>query len=133
MSDRTKNALKGIAVFALALGVGTVGLKLRYDASPEGKEVAAKQAQLDADQSAIRVAETLVEVRLREPDSAAFSAPKVVYIDGSEAVCGFVNARNGFGGMTGDQSFAVIDTEVFFMSDGPEASRKIAATCDASG
>ncbi|WIA54710.1 hypothetical protein N6H05_16810 [Sphingobium sp. WTD-1] len=133
MSNRTKNALKGIAVFALVLGIGTMGLKLLYDATPEGKEVVAKQARLDADKPAIRVAETLVKVRLREPDSAAFTGVKVVHMDGSEAVCGFVNARNGLGGMTGDQWFAVIDADVFFMSDGPEASRKVTATCGIFG
>ena len=63
MSNQTKNALKGIAVFALMLGVGTMGLKLRYDATPEGKEVAAKQAQLDADQPAIRIAPVRATLR----------------------------------------------------------------------
>ena len=45
---------------------------------------------------------------LREPDSAKFSDVAVhVSPDGEKVVCGKVNAKNGFGGMTGNKDFYV--------------------------
>ena len=49
--------------------------------------------------------------RLKDPNSATFrdshvSAP-ASSLGGATVVCGYVNARNGFGGFTGDQKFFV--------------------------
>lgn len=52
-------------------------------------------------------AKTLISAKLRDPDSAIFSN-MVVYPerkDRSVIICGYVNSRNGFGGMTGAQRF----------------------------
>ena len=52
-------------------------------------------------------AKELIRERLREPQSAVFSELKVID-DGEDSatiVCGKVNSRNGFGGMTGPQRF----------------------------
>lgn len=47
--------------------------------------------------------------KLREPSSAVFSDVRVIRVQhvGIERIyfCGFVNARNGFGGMTGPRQF----------------------------
>lgn len=54
-------------------------------------------------------AKELVKQRLRDPSSAEFT-DIVVHEGGpttSTIVCGRVNARNGFGGMTGAQRFVV--------------------------
>lgn len=129
MADRINNTVKGIGVFAIVAG-GSLAIMVRqYDATPEGQNVLAKQAQLEADQPSIDLAETLVKVRLRDPDSAVFSGTKVVRRGGKETVCGFVNARNGFGGMTGDRWFAVVDTDVLFMDESLAASTKITSIC----
>lgn len=55
-------------------------------------------------------ARVAVRNELRDPSSAEFSGGRVFYpdgYDGSPAVCGMVNARNGFGGMTGKQLYIV--------------------------
>lgn len=53
-------------------------------------------------------AEELVRQRLRDPSSAEFSEIRVIDLPGKPTiVCGRVNARNGFGGMTGSKRFVV--------------------------
>lgn len=47
----------------------------------------------------------LVKRKLRDPDSAQFSGAFVSRRSGSPVVCGFVNARNAFGGYAGHQRF----------------------------
>lgn len=47
--------------------------------------------------------------QLRDPGSAQFSEPfAVAEKDGSLAICGLVNGRNGFGGYAGASVFAVV-------------------------
>ncbi len=46
-----------------------------------------------------------VKARLRDPASAQFSDVRVVRRDGVTAICGYVNSKNAFGGMTGPQRF----------------------------
>lgn len=54
----------------------------------------------------ILVAQKAVKGRLRDPESAMFRNEQVGRKDGQAVViCGEVNARNGFGGMTGYQRF----------------------------
>jgi hypothetical protein len=50
-------------------------------------------------------AEDAVKQLLRDPASATFTGEHVVRHDGRALVCGYVNARNGFGGMAGPQRF----------------------------
>jgi hypothetical protein len=59
-------------------------------------------------------AEELVRQRLRDPNSAEFSNVHVIpsSLPGRTTVCGIVNARNGFGGMTGPRHFVAGDTVV---------------------
>ncbi len=46
-----------------------------------------------------------VEKLLRDPSSAEFSSAYVSHKAGIPAVCGTVNSKNGFGGMTGPQRY----------------------------
>jgi hypothetical protein len=56
-------------------------------------------------------AQQTVKAVLREPSSAVFG----LMIPGARGMtCGVVNARNGFGGMTGDQVFTVTGSVVEF-------------------
>lgn len=59
-------------------------------------------------------AATLVKpnLSLREPDSAQFSDAIYRTWMGIPVVCGAINARNGFGGMTGKQAFIMVGNEV---------------------
>ncbi len=56
---------------------------------------------------ALAIAEELVKPKLKDPESAIFSS--ITYKDETAdrpiIVCGLVNSRNSFGGMTGNQRF----------------------------
>jgi hypothetical protein len=83
-----------------------------YEASPEGQRRRAQQ-EADADRAAtIDLAKSLVKAWLRDPGSAEFSGLRVVTVDGKQAVCGLVNSRNGFGGMSGPTPFVDLPDEV---------------------
>lgn len=49
-------------------------------------------------------AQRQVKSLLRDPESARFSG-MTVYREPTQVVCGYVNSRNGFGGMSGEQRF----------------------------
>jgi hypothetical protein len=68
------------------------------------------QARQRADEAALAEAQDLVKQRLRDPDSAEFSGQsRFRYANGEiTAVCGEVNAKNGFGGYTGYQYYTVL-------------------------
>lgn len=68
---------------------------------------AAERSKQDRIQSRIWSSKDAVTKILRDPDSAKFG--KVVYRDPG-IVCGFVNAKNGFGGYTGEKSFISLGT-----------------------
>lgn len=93
--------------------------RIAYERSPEARAEAARQA----DQSAIDLAQTLVSAQLRDPGSAEFLGSKVVRQGKQQTVCGMVNGRNGFGGMVGYQTFAVIDGEVILAQSGKAWNR----------
>lgn len=46
-----------------------------------------------------------VRARLRDPETAVFTGVRVVRHDEVTAICGYVNSKNGLGGMTGPQRF----------------------------
>lgn len=57
--------------------------------------------------------ERLVKARLRDPDSATFQ-----HLNGG---CGYVNSKNGLGGMSGNTEFVVgSNDKVVFRTDGPK-------------
>ena len=57
-------------------------------------------------------AQMAVQAQLRDPGSAQFRDVVVVRQDSSTAVCGEVNAKNGFGGYIGYSSFVAIGSLV---------------------
>lgn len=57
------------------------------------------------EQGKFDVAHTAVKARLRDGESAEFRNDQIGKAAGSEIVCGEVNSRNGFGGMTGFQRY----------------------------
>lgn len=55
--------------------------------------------------------------RLKDPSSAEFSEMKVSRRNGATVVCGYVNAKNSFGGMTGRERFVVSGLAATMESD----------------
>lgn len=78
----------------------------------------------------LKTTQTLVSQRLREPESARFSKISVVTKECAPVVCGVVNARNGFGGMTGDRSFAVAGDTAYLADGGPSEMKTIQMFCE---
>lgn len=59
--------------------------------------------------------------RLKDPDSAKITDVHVGHLDGKPVVCGMVNSRNSYGGMTGPQRFIGVGDTVFTDEDGSAA------------
>lgn len=62
-------------------------------------------------------AKEAVRQQLRDPESARFSGVYVHRGPSGAAVCGRVNAKNGFGGYTGDSDFFVIGSAAVLETD----------------
>jgi hypothetical protein len=62
-----------------------------------------------ADDEVITRAQASVSENLRDPDSAQFSDMVALKNGRDTIVCGFVNAKNGYGGYTGRKRFIYID------------------------
>ncbi|MDB5684787.1 MAG: hypothetical protein JWM75_2485 [Sphingomonas bacterium] len=117
-----------LTVLGLIFLLGRV-MDLRRQNSPEGRAAAALATEKAANDAAIDMAEMLVKFRLRDPESAQFAGSSVSRINKQEAVCGLVNSKNGYGGMAGDEWFAVKGTDVLLASDGPDAVRRMGQLC----
>ena len=69
-------------------------------ARPEYETVSVEERSATASQ--LRSFQTAVAAQLRDPSSAQFRYLRVVkHSDGTNALCGQLNAKNGFGGYTG--------------------------------
>jgi len=80
---------------------------------------------------------------LKDPESARFKWPP--YVDGSDLYCGYVNAKNSFGGYVGDARFAafvvIVDGEIRVSAPvgiatgdpSDPTSRAVEATCAKKG
>lgn len=75
--------------------IAALSIWLLSSASKPGNEAESSDAWIARNQNIVRKA-------LRDPDSAAFSDTRIGV---NKIVCGRVNSRNGFGGMTGYQRF----------------------------
>lgn len=71
------------------------------NAESEGVSAVSPGIQMRRDQRRIRSV-------LRDPDSARFGKTYPLVRDGLPVTCGFVNAKNGFGGYTGERMWIVI-------------------------
>ncbi|RYG98651.1 MAG: hypothetical protein EON58_06475 [Alphaproteobacteria bacterium] len=74
--------------------------------------IAARAAR---NESIVSEAQARVRQVLREPGSAIFGP--TYFSQKGNVVCGVVNARNGFGGMSGNQRFIVFQNRVVMASD----------------
>lgn len=71
-------------------------------------------------------AEAAVKSNLRDPSSAEFSGVRVNVEN--EAVCGSVNAKNGFGGFSGPTAYAYAAGEAL-LNDGSQAYQMKSLKC----
>lgn len=100
---------KGHATAILIVGAVVVGLVVANGeskkSSPAPKPTATTPAiggQRFRDQA---VAQRMVRNMLKDPSSAEFSEVHTGWSSGTPVTCGYVNSRNGFGGMSGKQRF----------------------------
>lgn len=100
------------------LGIGLIAFAALYALSQSGDGEPSKTNDLMQQvQTQVRV-ERLVKARLRDPASAKFT-----HLGGG---CGYVNSRNGFGGMSGDKPFIVgANDKVAFEEDGPKEFKTV--------
>lgn len=90
-----------VIVFSAALAPSGTSTSLN---APREKTQAEKDA--DAGWTAIAVAKRVMEQSLKDPDSAKFGPVFAVQTDDGQAVaCGHVNAKNSFGGYSGEKGF----------------------------
>lgn len=123
--------------FFLTLFVVLFAATLRWNVAAEEEranspEAIAQQQKEDErldDEVSTNLALEIVKNRLRDPDSAKFTAVGVIRKGGTKAVCGTVNAKNGFGGMSGAEPFAVADFHAHLNSMGPEDRAAIKRLC----
>jgi hypothetical protein len=69
--------------------------------------------------------EDAVRKRLREPDTAKIEA----LIVAGDWICGYVNAKNGFGGYTGKMAFAVSGAVVLIEDGTTKTAKTIDKNC----
>lgn len=100
-------ARKELAIWILILVTMIVGVfvKMRYEPITSG--YIATLVATPPTSTYRAAAQELVRQQLRDPSSAEFSDINVKLATPGHVtvVCGYVNARNGFGGMTGRQRF----------------------------
>lgn len=98
-------------VFFVLILVGIANRGQGPEKGPAATETVASEqpSRQSLDFMSVRAAERQVRSLLRDPDSARFSETVVRVRNGARVVCGYVNARNGFGGFTGDTMWIVVE------------------------
>lgn len=80
----------------------------------------AQQLTWIQEQTLIETSKTTAANSLRDPSSARFEGVRVSYkLNGKPVVCGYVNAKNGFGGYAGRMRWMGAGSTVTFDSDDP--------------
>lgn len=106
VSQRTPTSKRFVLIVAL-VGIGFLAYARACSTTIPGDSSFAEsqrdERRMDANLQ--YAAEQSVRAQLRDPESAQFRNVRVIRKPGSTAVCGEVNARNGFGGYTGYQHF----------------------------
>lgn len=101
-ADKKRNYLVAFGVVWGVIIVGAfLGQRSPVDDGPGNAPL------LNDDVTWTLVAEQVVKERLKDPDSAEFTDIEVYPPSGDRPaiICGYVNSKNGFGGMTGPQRF----------------------------
>jgi hypothetical protein len=129
-----KSAIVAIVIALFAGGVGMYSLSV-YKAVAEKKKneeaarlkIEQEESERKSEKAAIEAqffaAREKVSVFLKDPGSAQFKGERV---GREKAVCGQVNAKNGFGGYTGFSSYVAPAGDVAYIDPGSEKSDSIA-------
>ena len=123
--------LKTLALAAGGAGLVALLIIVRFTnpAPPDygyadlNREQAAMESAANSASADREVAEIIVKGLLRDPSSATFLHHP------ESAGCGWVNARNGYGGMAGDQAFIVTHGPAMFDDGSPRFASKWAEVC----
>lgn len=93
----------GVLILVAIVSIGETVERKEVASAPTEKT--AEQLDRDRDYTRVYVTKEAIKRSLRDPDSARFGTVRVYRSGGSPVVCGTVNARNGFGGYTGERPF----------------------------
>lgn len=107
MASNAKTSLIAIGIILTLFAIGGIN-KARQPVTPDapGTTPTVEATKGPNKTMMFLVAQKAVKDRLRDPDSADFRNEQLGYKDGTPiVVCGEVNAKNGFGGMTGYQRY----------------------------
>lgn len=95
------------ALLMLALALILTGCTESFaDRVAKAKKSGAAHPQIEMSSFETSIVEDAISSRLKDPSSAQFGAmAAALQTDGSVIVCGLVNAKNSFGGYTGNQPY----------------------------
>lgn len=111
----------GVIVVLGALSSGTHGAK--HTPAPHADSAQAPAPSVPDKAELQASAQRAIRAQLKDPESARFSDVFVHQTkDSLTAVCGSVNARNGFGGYDGDKAFFVIGSIALIQPPSGDAS-----------
>lgn len=127
------------SILAVMIVAYCFAIKLKndhYANSPAGKaeaarEAAASKAATEAEWNNAMTEVDLagLKVWLKDPESAQFTLVRHFKDREKEVTCGYVNSRNGFGGMAGAERFAVNDHKVYLAGYGRKMANEIDKIC----
>lgn len=124
ISGRPKRSrLGGCFLFLIVGSVATVVLVVKFPAGPRPASTTPVDRngpdRADDNAAILYAGQAAVTALLREPGSAEFSRAHGRVAHSERVACGFVNARNGFGGMTGPEPWLVrVDRGVVMIHSG---------------
>lgn len=136
-----KLAGRSILWLIIPLVVGPMLIVAGYQALRSPEDRAAAEARRAADTAEVQrkaeeagvITGSQANVRrlLKDPDSAVFRAVVLRRAAGLEhgAVCGYVNAKNSFGAMTGERPFVVVDGVPYLQGQAESFDGTWAAYC----
>ena len=84
------------------------------------------RAEIDREVAKTR-AERLVRAQLKDPESAKFSG--VIMRPNGLVICGYVNAKNSFGGYTGNKEFFTVGKLVLINDGSKDFQKQWNTTC----
>lgn len=124
----------GVAAVIVAMAAVVISLAVWPFLERRREQEALTRAVAAQDEAAIPDAVAVVKAGLKDPGSAQFSELRVVGAEMQQRVCGLVNAKNSYGGYTGNQRFLVMAGSAYYGDDrpGPIVWDKPEHPCDAS-
>lgn len=105
-------AMAGAAVAVWAVLGAILAIQHHQRAEPQREWVETKDRLVSE-------AQTTVKAGLKDPASALFSEERVLGSGPDQRVCGLVNAKNGYGGYSGNDRYLVMAGSAYFGESKP--------------